>query len=479
MWLTQLLDRNRQCFGDRLAVVDERGSLTWAQLARRVHNLAAGLAERGVRPGQRVAVLSEDRTEVVETYLALGRLGAVFVPLNHGLVSREVAEIADRARLAAVGPAERLAFEDPAYQAMADRDRPGPLPDVQVDDLVTILYTSATEGWPKGAVSDHRALKAIALGWLAVAGPAEGAVLLSCCPLYHGSVVLSFAYLAAGATLVLLPHPTPARVLDALRRHAATHVWLVPETLRGLLDIGGLGGLPQLREILYGAAPMPIDVYARAARTTTAGFRQVYGSTEVGGPFVTLGPAEHPSPDGPLPDALPAGRVIPGMSVRAVDRAGRTLPAGQVGELCARGDGLMRGYWNDPGATAKATVDGWVRTGDLGLVDERGYVHLLDRCTDLVIRNGQNVYPAEIERVLRRHPGVQDAVVTRAQAEDGAEALVAFVVAAAHDRPSPADLEAHLAADLADYKRPQEVRFLDSLPRGATGKVRRRLLVVR
>lgn len=489
MWLTQLVERNRQCFADRAAVVDERGALSWRQLARRVDNLAAGLAERGVRPGHRVAVLSDDRTEVVETYLALGRLGAVFVPLNHGLVPREVAEIADRARLSGIvgeahlldrlagaGPAERLAFEDAAYREMAERDRTGPLPDVQSDDLAAILYTSATAGWPKGAVADHRALKDIALGWLAVAGPAEDAVLVSCCPLYHGSVVLSLAYLAAGATLVLVPDPTPQRVLAAVRGHAATHVWLVPETLRGLLDLGGLAGLPSLREVLYGAAPLPVEVYAKAARTTAAGFRQVYGSTEVGGPFVTLGPAEHPAPDGPLPEVLPAGRVIPGMSVRVVDPEGGTLPAGQVGELCARGDGVMRGYWNDPGATAAATVDGWVRTGDLGHVDERGYVHLLDRRTDLIIRNGQNVYPAEIERVLRRHPAVLDAVVIGVRAEDAPEVLVAFVVAAAHDRPSAAEIDAHLAADLADYKRPQEVRFLDALPRGATGKVRRRLL---
>jgi acyl-CoA synthetase (AMP-forming)/AMP-acid ligase II len=484
MWLTQLVDHNRQCSADRLAVVDDRGARTWRQLARRVDNLAAGLAERGVRPGDRVAVLSADRIEVVETYLALGRLGALFVPLNHGLVPREVAEIAEHARLSAIlgerhlldrlGFGTRIAFEDPAYGLMAERDRTGPLPDVQADDLATILYTSATTGWPKGAVADHRSLKDIALGWLAVAGPVEDAVLVSSCPLYHGSVVLSLAYLAAGATLVLVADPTPEKVLAALREHAATHVWLVPEMLRGLVETGGLGDLPRLREILYGAAPMPVEVYAEAARATPAGFRQVYGVTEVGGPFVTLSPAEHPAPDGPLPDVLPVGRVVPGMSVQIVDPDGEPLPTGGVGELCARGDGVMRGYWNDPGATASVTVDGWIRTGDLGQLDEDGYLHLLGRKTDMIIRAGHNVYPAEIERVLRRHPGVRDAVVVGMPTGE-TEAPVAFVVPAGR-RPAIAELHAYLAETLADYKRPREVRFLDELPRTETGKIRRRLL---
>jgi acyl-CoA synthetase (AMP-forming)/AMP-acid ligase II len=487
MWLTQLVDHNRQCHADRLAVVDDRGGRTWRQLARRVDNLAAGLADWGVRPGDRVAVLSADRTEVLESYLALGRLGALFVPLNHGLVPREVAEIAEHARLSAIlgerhlldrlagsGSAAQIAFEDAAYGLMAERDRTEPLPDVQADDLATILYTSATTGWPKGAVADHRALKDIALGWLAVAGPVKDAVLVSSCPLYHGSVVLSLAYLAAGATLVLVADPTPEKVLAALRETSATHVWLVPEMLRGLLRSGGLAGLPHLREILYGAAPMPVEVYAEAARTVDAGFRQVYGVTEVGGPFVTLSPAEHPAPDGPLPDVLPAGRVVPGMSVQIVDPDGEPLPPGGVGELCARGDGVMRGYWNDPGATASVTVDGWVRTGDLGQLDEDGYLHLLGRKTDMIIRAGHNVYPAEIERVLRRHPGVLDAVVVGMPADE-AEAPVAFVVPAER-RPGIAELHAYLAETLADYKRPREVRFLDELPRTETGKIRRRLL---
>lgn len=486
MWLTQLVDHNRQCRADRVAVVDDRGRTTWRDLARRVDNLAGALT-RTVRAGDRVAVLATDRVEVLETYLALGRLGAVFVPLPHGLVPREVAEIAAHARLTAIvgerhlldalgtaGPPTRLAFEDAAYAAAVATPRTVPLPDVQGDDLAAILYTSATTGWAKGAVADHRALKDVALGWLAAAGPAEDAVLVSACPLWHGSVVLGLAYLAAGATLVLVPDPTPERVLGALRRERASHVWLVPEQLRGLLRTGPLD-LPDLREVLYGAAPMPVEVYAAAARALPAGFRQVYGVTEVGGPFVTLGPDRHPDPDGPLPDVLPAGRVIPGMSVQVVDPDGVPLPAGGIGEVCARGDGVMRGYWNDPAATAAVTVDGWVRTGDLGQLDADGCLHLLGRTTDMIIRGGHNVYPAEIERVLRRHPGVLDAVVVGLPDGD-AEAPVAFVVPAA-DRPDPRALEAYLAGSLAEHKRPREVRFLDALPRTGIGKIRRRELL--
>lgn len=495
MWLTQLLERNRQCFPDRLAVVDERRGVTWAQLETRTANLAGGLAKLGVRHGDRVAVLSTDRVEVLETYFALGRLGAIFVPLNHGLVPAEVAEVAARSRVtgiigedrllarhAALELAFRLGFDDPQYESLAQLAFDGTPPDVRADDLVAILHTSATTGRPKGVVVDHRSIKAISLGWLAVAGPTEDVVLVNCCPLFHGSMVVSLAYMAAGATIVLMPGFTPQHALKAIERHKATHVWLVPEMLRFLLehrqaDAGDLSGL---REIMYGAAPMPPDLYARAAEELRCGFRQVYGMTEVGGPFVTLAPGQHPAvlPGGP-PPSVPAGRVIPGMSVRILDEVGEELDTGSIGEVCVRGDGLMRGYWDDPGATAEITVGGWIRTGDLGYLDPAGYIHLVDRRKDLIIRSGQNIYPAEIERVLREHDAVADAAVIGIPDEDYGEVPLAFVVPAAGaggDARLTRDLFGHVAQALAPYKRPREIRYLESLPRNPAGKILKKVL---
>lgn len=502
MWLTQLLDRNRRSIGGALALADARRSLTWDGLHRRTTALAVRLTGLGVRHGDRVAVLSRDRTEVLETYFALGRIGALFVPLDPSLVPGEVVEAAQHAKvtglvgeaalLGRLGPGApacwRLAFEDAAYADLADGpdERTGahaadPVAeaDVRADDPAAILYTSATTGHPKGVVVDHRSLKDIALGWLAATAPGDDRVLVTACPLFHGSVVLTLAYLAAGATVVI-PDPGADGVITAAREHRATHLWLVPETLRAVLErLDARPGQPlpgSLTEILYGAAPMPVELYAAAARRIGCGFRQVYGLTEAGGPVVTLAPAEHPAPDGDLPETLPVGRIIPGMSVRVADEHGRTAATGERGEIQLRGDGRMRGYWRDPAATAAAFTAGWLRTGDIGFLDDRGRLHLVDRLTDLIIRNGLNIYPAEIERVLRANPDVADAAVVGVPDQAEGEVPFALVVLAPGATVGRAEILEYLAARMAAPKTPAGVQLIEELPRGASGKVQKALL---
>lgn len=493
MWLTQLLERNHQCFPDRTALADERRSVTWAGLHDRTARLARGLAARGVRPGDRVAVLSLDRVEVMETYFALARLGALFVPLNHSLTPEEVTGIAERTEpVAVVGEARllarhpdlparlRIALDGEEFAALAagdpaDDGPDGGLPEVADDAPAAILHTSATTGRAKGVTVDHASFRAIALGWLAEARPPDDVVLLNCCPLYHGSMVVSLTYMAAGATVVLLPGFTPQTALAAAQQHRATHIWLVPQMLRFLLQAKAAGttDLSSLREVLYGAAPMPVDLYAEAAARLRCGFRQVYGMTEVGGPFVTLGPGEHPAPDA-VAERLPSGRVIPGMSVRVLDAAGRTAERGTIGEICVRGPGVMRGYWRDERATAEITVDGWTRTGDLGFLDAAGRVHLVDRSKDLIIRAGLNVYPTEIERVLRAHPAVHDAAVVGVPDDDYGEVPLAYVVA--DEGTTATELLRHATGRLAPYKRPRRIEFIDQVPRNPAGKILKKLL---
>ncbi|WP_406514922.1 AMP-binding protein [Streptomyces sp. NBC_00873] len=494
MWLTQLLERNRQGFGRRVALADARRSLTWEQLACRVESLADRLNARGVQRGDRVAVLSTDRSEVMETYFALGHLGAVFVPLDPSLVSGEIADIVDHAKVVGIigedallkhanlhasASGWRLAFEDAWFQDDEDGAQQAFEPHVRADDPVAILYTSATGGRPKGVVVDHRSVKDISLGWLAATAPTSDGVLVTSGPLFHGTVVLAFAHLAAGAAVVVAG-PRPQDIVEAARTHRATHLWLVPETLRGVLD--HLDGHPaeelpdSLVEVLYGAAPLSVELYTRAARTLGCGFRQVYGLTEAGGPIVTLGPGEHPDPLGNLPETLPTGRIIPGMSVRIADENGLPLPTGHTGEILVRGDGRMRGYWRDPAATAAATVAGWLRTGDLGRLDGEGRLHLVDRLTDLIIRNGRNVYPAEIERVLRRHPAVADAAVVPVGDNEEGEVPLALVVLVPGATADRTEILGHLFERMAAYKVPKDLQIIEELPRNSTGKVQKKLL---
>ncbi|NEA98906.1 AMP-binding protein [Streptomyces sp. SID13726] len=493
MWLTQLLERNRQCFPDRKALVDSRRSVTWAEFHDRVARLAQGLHERGIRGGDRVAVLSLDRIEVLETYFALARLGALFVPLNHSLTPAEVTGIVERCDpVAVIGETAlldrhpglpvpiRLPLDDAEFAALCETDGPEApamtLPSVPDDAPAAILHTSATTGRAKGVVVDHASFRAIALGWLVLARPTDDIVLVNCCPLYHGSMVVSLTYLAAGATVVLMPGFQPQRALAAIEDNRATHVWLVPQMIRFLTQAKSLGStdLSSLREVLYGAAPMPPEVYAEAVERLGCGFRQVYGMTEVGGPFVTLGPDEHPAPG--TTDVIPAGRVIPGMSVKALDPKDQEVAPGVIGEICARGPGVMHGYWNDDQATAEITTDGWTRTGDLGFIDGDGRVHLVDRHKDLIIRAGQNVYPREIEQALRTHPAVHDAAVVGVPDADYGEVPLAFVVA--EDGTTPESVLAHLAGVLATYKRPRHIRFIEEVPRNPAGKILKRSLPV-
>lgn len=490
MWLTQLLERNRQCYPDRTALIDERRAVTWSQFHDRTLELAHGLAELGIERGDRVAVLSRDRVEVLEAYFALARLGALFVPLNHSLALPEVSEILQRVGAVAVlGESElldrhpelpaavriRVAIDGPALGPQGATITRQDLPVVADTDPIAVLHTSATTGHAKGVTVDSASFRAIALGWLVMARPTDDIVMVNCCPLYHGSMVVSLTYMAVGATIVLMPGFTPQRALAAVQRHRATHLWMVPQMVRFMLQARGAEGtdLSTLREILYGAAPMPLDVYEEAVQRLGCGFRQVYGMTEVGGPFVTLGPDEHPAP-GDVTARIPCGRVIPGMSARAVDPAGAEVPRGQIGEIVVRGPGVMQGYWNDPEATREVDLDGWVRTGDLGVIDEAGRISLVDRSKDVIIRAGQNVYPSEIERALMAHPAVRDAAVVGIPDEDYGEAPLAYVVA--EPNTTVPELLAHLGQRLAPYKRPRRVEFIEQVPRNPAGKIIKKLL---
>ncbi len=484
-WMAQLSERGRQRHGERVAVVDGDRRVTYAELDRRTDGLAAAFHAMGVGRGHRVAVLSHNRLEVLEAYFALGKLGAAAVPVHYGAVPDEVAAIADGCETSVVAGEEELlgrlahppgravlAFEGDRYrEAVASGERPPPR-DVPDDELMFILHTSATTGRPKGVCVDHRSLRSVATGYLADTEPGGGVVFLQCGPLSHGAMVLPLAYMATGATVVLMRMFSPPECLATIRRTEATHLFLVPEMLRFILQAAKRSsvGLPSLREVIYAAAPMPRPLLLEAHAALGCGFRQVYGITEGGGPVATLAPSEHDySPGEPAGAGASVGRAIMGAVVERRDG----------GELWVRGPGRMRGYWNDPAATEEAVRDGWVRTGDLGTVDEHGYVHLAGRVKDVINRGGQKVFPAEVERVLLGHPGVREACVVGVPSEEWGELPFAYVVA-----PDGADAAEEFVASLKDlvrerlarYKRPVGFEVVGELPRNPAGKVTRRHL---
>lgn len=489
MWLTQILDRNRRRRAGRTALVDERRDVTWSELAEGVDTLAGGLLAQGLGPGDRVLLPAPERIEVFEAYFALARIGAVAVPVDSAGPAQETAAVARRTGAVAVlaDPASHAWAHDLAVPVALDpagmSDLPpyqGSWPQVRPDDPVAIMHTSATTGRARAVVWDHRSLMQVCLAWLAAAGPAEEATLVNCAPLFHSSVAMSFTYLAGGAGVVLPAASAPHRTLDAVTRHRATHLWLDPETLRHLLHASRSRPheTGSLQEIVYGGAPLPWEVYRAAAGTFGCAFRQAYGAAEAGGHFAMLAPHEHPDPHTP-PDrhpALGAGRPLPGVDVRIRRPDGTEAEPGENGEICVRSDSLMRGYWADPQATAEATRGGWLHTGDLGRADPAGHLTLVGRATDVITTGGQDVHPAEIERVLLSHDGVADtAVVGRPDAAHG-EVPIAYVVPAPSARPTPDELTRFITAELAGHHRPALITFLDTLPRNRSGKILKTIL---
>ncbi|MFE3546966.1 class I adenylate-forming enzyme family protein [Nocardia sp. NPDC059177] len=494
--MSEVLKRNSNLYGDRLAVADLNRSLNWSELEASVMRLAGELTVRRVEVGDRVLVLSNDRVEVVQLYFALSWISAVYVPMNHNATSDEIRYLLEtvQPRLV-VGEAELLTKHRAAFVGLLDAGSTMLLDDGELDfgktgfvgtpilgewsSPAAIIHTSATTGRPKGAVFDHRSLKDHCLGIMASMPVSSDDVLVSCCPLFHSSAILGLAFMTAGAGIVVMPGFTPKRALQAISKYRASHLWLTPEMLRFVLRSPGFASadLASLREVVYGAAQMPIDLYREAATALDVGFRQNYGMTEAGGPIALLAPEEHPDPhdlDGV--DDIAAGHAAVGFSIAVRDQQGRLLPSCELGEIIAAGAGIMTGYLDRPDAYDEAVRDGWLCTGDLGYIDDSGLLHVRDRIKDVVIRGGQNIYPAEIERVLGNHPAVDSVAVVGAPDLDWGEVPVAFVVLRGESTASESELVRHVVDTMSSYKRPREIRIVPDLPRSASGKILKRVL---
>lgn len=493
-WMGHLIEGCRQRYPDRAAVIEGDRQVTFTELEDRSARLGSALLARGIRHGDRVGVLSRNRFEMVETYFALGRIGAVLVPINNTLVPREMHDIIDRCGIETVLGEENLmthvagsgatnlhAFEEADYEAWTTTQERCRLPVLDQTDFFAILHTSATTGKSKGVIVDQRSLSSMATGYFATAGIEKDVVFFNCFQLCHGALVQPFMHFVIGATMVLQREFNPQSTLEELERTRATHLFVVPEMLKFLLRSRRVTrtDFSNLRTVMYGAAPLPRLVMEDAAAKLGCAFRQIYGMTEGGGPMATTGPEEHrqvlesdPGGDHVVPTGFPCW----GTTMRVFTETGEPLPLGEVGEICVRGDGCMRGYWENPEATADVVRNGWVRTGDMGFQDETGYVYLVGRLKEMIMRSGQQVFPAEVEKALLEHPMLAEAGVVGVPDPDWGETPFAFVVPKQEARLTVQDLNQFLVNNLASYKRPSRIEIVDELPRGQVGKLLRRVL---
>lgn len=461
-------------------------STTWQELHERTGALAAGLAERDVSHGDRVAILMGNRPEWIEVALAALRLGAVVVPLNVRFTAPEIAFVVGNAgcRLAVTEDAlaDGLAAArqaDPGLQVVTAEaldalriDGPQPEARTSADDPAFLCYTSGTTGDPKGAVLTHGAWNAASQGWAqAIQLGVEDRVYLPFPLAFTGGLaVLLFTYWA-GARLVLDGSFDAGRTIELFEEERLTALLAVPVIIRQLVDHPRFDGadLTSWRIACSGGAAVPPSLIA-AVQARGVPMLQGYSLTESSGATTIL----------PGHDATrklgSAGLPILHSDVRVVDEGGAPCPPGVVGEISVRGSQIMAGYWADPDATAAALVDGWLLTGDLGHLDDEGYLFVVDRAKDMLISGGLNVYPAEIERVLAPLPGmVEVAVIGVADARWG-EAPAVIAVAAAGSVDGDGVLAACRSV-LADYKLPRYLVVREEpLPRNMSGKVLKRVL---
>jgi len=454
---------------DRAAFVELDRRLTFAEWDRAADGVAALFADRGVRPGDVVALLVPSSIDYAVCYQAAMRLRAITTGINTRLGPPEISSILDRTQPRVVVRPDDLEAVRAAYANDPLAEPPSPEP----GDAVAIVWTSGTTGMPKGAVFDHENLRAVAVG--AGAMGARFDVRLAPLPFAHVAF-MSRPWEEIENVITTVITPTPWRATDALRLMVRERVTVgqgVPTQWRLVLDHGELDGsdLSSLRIAGTGAATVPPELVREMEQRLGCPVVIGYTSTEAA---ITTGTVPG---DAPEVTSQTVGRRRVNVELEVVDDGGNVCPTGEVGRVRCRSGAVMRGYWHDPERTAEVLgADGWLTTGDLGSLDGREYLMLVGRRSEMYIRGGYNVYPAEVERVLSTHAAIAQVAVLGVPDPVLGEIGVAFVVAAAGASPALPDLRTFCRAALADYKAPDRLVVVDALPVTSVGKVDKRAL---
>jgi fatty-acyl-CoA synthase len=485
-----------ETFGGKPALIQGATQITYAELNERANRIAHALLALGLARGDRVAVLGRNSADYVAIIFALAKAGAVMVPLNFWYRGEEIVyavrqsgsrvvlvDAAFRDLVAGVrGQLDRversvvfgagLAGDDLHLGRLAEAADPGePAVAVGEDDPRVIMYTSGTTGFPKGATLAHRQHYLHALVYVAETGIQETDRGLLIYPLFHtgGTDCMLVPFFLAGGTVIVLERPDPEDILAAIERERASFVFCVPTVWRRLLR--ALASRPtdlsSVRTCISASDTIRREDL-EAIRSRFGAVTQLYGLTEAGVVSHFLKPAWSLAKLGSV------GRAHPLVDVRLVDPAGKDVPPGEVGEILLRGPTIMLGYWEMPEKTAEALRDGWLHTGDLARLDEDGFLYIMGRAKDMIISGGENIYPAEIERVLKEHPGVRDVAVVGVPDREWGESVLAVVVPEEGRQPTPEEVVGWVRERLAGFKKPRFVEFVDALPvTTATGKVQK------
>ncbi|MGJ7611878.1 MULTISPECIES: acyl-CoA synthetase [unclassified Variovorax] len=498
MRLVDYLDKGAQLGAHAPCLTLGGTDLSYAQVQRISWRVARGLQRAGIRPGDKVAVLSSNDAMAFATVFGISRAGCVWCPINPRNEASENAFVLDAFDCACLvfhgnyaAMVEQMRPQLPQLRALVCLDTPqafaptldewlqglddSPLDIAPTDDVAMIAGTGGTTGQPKGVMLSGRNLEAMSA--LTLMGyPFEGRpAYLALAPLTHAAGVLCLPVMALGGRVVIMPRPDLGEFLGLIEEHRITHTFLPPTLIYMLLQHPQLAAtaLESLQCFWYGAAPMSTARLEEALQKIGPVMAQLFGQTEAPMMISMMSPRDHFNADGSVAvqRLASAGRPGPLVQVGVMNGDGALLPTGESGEIVVRGSLVMRGYYKDPRATEEASRFGWHHTGDIGHLDTDGFLYIVDRAKDMIISGGFNVYSAEVEQVLMQHPDVQDSAVVGLPDEKWGERVVAVLQLHAGRQVDVDDIKAFVKARIGSVKAPKQIEVWLDLPRSKVGKV--------
>ncbi len=497
--LGDIVRRSALNYPDFEAIVFENNRLTYSELNQRTNRLANALVEKGYGKGDRVTVLAENTHKYLELYFSVSKLGVSLTPLNFRLSDTELTHIVNDSEatclLVGDGYEERALGLKPELKNIRewialDNELPGcqyyeriiegatsDEPEVEVDEeeMAILMYTGGTTGLPKGVMMSHRNLMTAFMSSILIAGFDRRDATCFILPLFHVSFWPAMAILMVGGKVVINRKPDLNEILRLIQDEKCTHINSVPTIYQWILQLTNPDDydLSSLRSMTYAGSPFPPEILKQCIQKFGNIFSQGYGMTEALG-ATGLGEWDHELEGGKSRLLASAGKPSPCAEIRIVDENNIPMPANGIGEILIKGKHVMMGYWKKPDLTREVIRNGWLHTGDMGYVDNDGYLFMVDRKADMIVTGGENVYPKETEDVLYQHPAVMECAVVSAPDEKWGERVQAVVTMKPDQTVSPEELIAHCKDNLSGFKCPKNIEIWEEIPKTPIGKIIRK-----